>query len=253
MLHLELPPAPIFIVTGPSGVGKNTLIDQVSGMFPELAFGTSRTTRDPRPDDRPEQYVHGDLDAMCAAFDAGELLEWAPYGDNFYASLRPDSSRPTIMDIELKGAAQVMAYHPNLPVTFIGVIPMIKYIDTDRQSATAKLDLHSRHPNMLMAARVGVLREHLQGRPGMDQEAIAKRLRIGQLEIAEISAYWANRPDAHVIENIEGKREEAVAQLAAIVGGKIYEWRQACDQARGAHINELESRLIIEQEFGERE
>src|SRR5215813_4000900 len=85
---------PVFVVTGPSGAGKGTLIARVSPRFPELAVAVSATTRPQRPGE--EDGVHyyfltrEDFDRRVAA---GEFLEWVDYVGNRYGTLLSEIDR----------------------------------------------------------------------------------------------------------------------------------------------------------------
>ena len=73
-------PKPVFVVTGPSGAGKGTLIQLVLPRFPELALAVSATTRPQRPGE--EDGVHYwflDRAEFDRRIEAGEFLEWVDY------------------------------------------------------------------------------------------------------------------------------------------------------------------------------
>ena len=79
------------IVSGPSGVGKSTAMKAVRKMHPEWKYPLSVKTRDPRPGE-----VNGEVDLFIsreefeAKIEAGEFLEWAEYGGNYYGTLLSD-------------------------------------------------------------------------------------------------------------------------------------------------------------------
>ncbi|MEA2483945.1 MAG: guanylate kinase [Thermoleophilaceae bacterium] len=103
--------AEVLVITGPSGVGKGTLIRLLLARFPRMALSVSATTRKPRP---------GEVDGVDYHFlspeefqrriDAGEFLEWAEYAGNRYGTLRSELERdahPLVLEIEVQGARQV--------------------------------------------------------------------------------------------------------------------------------------------------
>ena len=104
------------MITGPSGVGKGTLIRGLMDRMPALELAVSATTRAPRPGERAGVDYHF-LDA--AEFDrlvaAGEFVEHAEYSGNRYGTLRAEldartaRGRPVVLEIELQGARQVRA------------------------------------------------------------------------------------------------------------------------------------------------
>ncbi len=81
--------ARVFVITGPSGVGKGTLIRTLMEQVPELRLAVSATTRAPRPGERDGIHYHflsdPDFDARVRA---GEFVEHAEYSGRRYGTLR---------------------------------------------------------------------------------------------------------------------------------------------------------------------
>lgn len=117
----------LFVMVGPTAVGKGTLVRALRDRHPELWVSVSATTREPRP---------GEVDGVDyvfvsdAAFDAmirdGELLEWATvHGDHRYGTPRgPIDERrraglPSVLEIDLQGARQVKRSMPDAVGVFI--------------------------------------------------------------------------------------------------------------------------------------
>ena len=241
MTALVLPPAPIFVLVGPPRVGKKTMINLAQEIFPMLVVGKSFTTSQQQADDRPDRYVFSSRDAIIDALARGEVLEWSQSGGDIYASCRPDPSKPTILVMDTIGAARIIAYHAaSLPVIFIGVIPMVRYEDDDRRSAAEKQRYHQQHPRTFEAARLEVLRTHLRNKGDVSAEEANALMLIAHAEMTEILTFWPNRADTHIIENVDGRREDGVAQLARIIRDKIDAWRDTCDEERNRYIAMLE-------------
>ena len=105
---------PVFVVTGPSGAGKGTLIQLVLPRFPELAPAVSATTRPQRPGE--EDGVHYWF-LRRAEFErrieAGEFLEWVDYVGNLYGTLHSEidrlrrNHRAPLLELETEGALRV--------------------------------------------------------------------------------------------------------------------------------------------------
>ncbi len=242
MTNLVLPPAPVFVLVGPPRVGKKTMISLAQEIFPMLVIGKSFTTSQQQADDRPDRYVFSNREAIIDALAGGEVLEWSQSGGDIYASCRPDPTKPTILVMDTTGAARIIAYHiASLPVIFIGVVPMVRYEDDDRRSAAEKQRYHQQHPRTFEAARLEVLRTHLRARGQVSPEEADALMLVAHAEMTEILTFWPNRADTHIIENVDGRREEGVAQLARIIRDKIDAWRDACDNERNRYIAELES------------
>jgi guanylate kinase len=116
----------VFVITGPSGVGKGTLIRALLGRVPELELSVSATTRAPRPGERDGIDYHfltrEQFDAHVAA---GDVLEHASYSGNRYGTLRSELERrllagvPVVLEIEVQGARQVRSAMPEAVAVFI--------------------------------------------------------------------------------------------------------------------------------------
>ena len=107
------------VVSGPSGVGKSSVVGELRKLDPEIWFSVSVTTRPPRPGEIDGAHYHfvgrAEFDAMIAD---GRLLEWAEFAGNRYGTPREPvekalaEGRPAVLEIELQGARQVRAAMP---------------------------------------------------------------------------------------------------------------------------------------------
>ena len=105
---------PVFVVTGPSGAGKGTLIQLVLPRFPELALAVSATTRERRPGEQDGvDYWFLARDEFDRRVDAGEFLEWVDFVGNRYGTLRSeidrlrDAGNAPLLELETEGAKRV--------------------------------------------------------------------------------------------------------------------------------------------------
>jgi guanylate kinase len=117
---------PVFVVTGPSGAGKGTLIQLVLPRFPELAHAVSATTRPQRPGE--EDGVHYwflDREEFDRRVGAGDFLEWVDYVGNRYGTLNSEIERLTgagkapLLELETDGALRVKARVPSAVTIFV--------------------------------------------------------------------------------------------------------------------------------------
>lgn len=116
----------LIVITGPSGVGKGTLLASLRHRHPDLFFSISATTRSPRPGEiEGQSYYFVSRDQFQAMVTAGELLEWAEFAGNCYGTPRQailDKIRQgqlVILEIELQGARQVRQTYPEALQIFI--------------------------------------------------------------------------------------------------------------------------------------
>lgn len=114
------------VVSGPAGVGKNTLVNAVVERFPGMRYSTSVTTRSPRPGEvHGRQYFFVSPEEFRKKVDEGELLEWAEYCGNLYGTPRSfveqcvKSGQTVILDIEVDGARQLRQRMPEGVFVFL--------------------------------------------------------------------------------------------------------------------------------------
>jgi guanylate kinase len=117
---------PVFVVTGPSGAGKGTLIQLVLPRFPELAHVVSATTRPRRPgEENGVHYWFLDRSEFDRRVADGEFLEWVDYVSNRYGTLNSEIERlraagkAPVLELETEGAVRVKARVPNAVTIFV--------------------------------------------------------------------------------------------------------------------------------------
>lgn len=115
-----------FIVSGPSGVGKSTVLKALLEKRPNLYFSVSATTREPRPGEVDGVHYHFlSVDTFRQKIAAEEFLEYAEYVGNFYGTPKKyvdeamNHGRDVILDIEIQGALQVCGKRPETVRIFI--------------------------------------------------------------------------------------------------------------------------------------
>jgi guanylate kinase len=176
----------LLVVSGPSGVGKSSVVDGILERT-GAAFSVSATTRAPRPGEtNGEDYWFVDDEAFDQLIAGAELLEWAEYGGSRYGTPRRtvldrlDAGEDVVLDIENLGAHQVKQAHPEAVLVFI--LP----------------------PSM------DELERRLRSRGDTAESAIQRRLSVAAEQIADAAATF----DALVVND---DLETAISQVASIL------------------------------------
>ncbi len=182
--------ARVFVITGPSGVGKGTLIRGLMERLPALELSVSATTRSARPGERDGVDYHFlSPEEFARRIEQGDFVEHADYAGRRYGTLRSEldarvgAGVPVVLEIEVQGARQVRAAMPEALQVFIA-------------------------PPSLEA-----LRTRLVGRGTDDAEEVERRLRVAEHELE------AQPEFAHVVVN--DRLEDALERLVAIVSGEL--------------------------------
>jgi guanylate kinase len=133
---------PVFVVTGPSGAGKGTLIQLVLPRFPDLAPAVSATTRAQRPGEEDGVHYHFlSPEEFQAKVDADEFLEYVDYVGNRYGTLRSEIDRlraagkAPLLELETEGALRVKR-REDLAVTIFVTAPVDELERRLRKRAT---------------------------------------------------------------------------------------------------------------------
>ena len=118
--------ARLTLITGPSGVGKGTLVARLLERHPQLWLSVSATTRVPREGETDGvQYYFHSRSSFDELVSEGGLLEWAEFAGNCYGTPRLpvinqlDSGTPVLLEIELEGARQVRRSFPEALQIFL--------------------------------------------------------------------------------------------------------------------------------------
>lgn len=180
----------VFVITGPSGVGKGTLIRALRELVPELELSTSATTRPRRAGEVDDVDYHFlGRDEFDRRVGAGDFLEHATYSGNRYGTLRTEVEErnargtPVVLEIELQGARQVRGTMPEAVQIFIA------------------------------PPDPADLRRRLEARGTDDPETIESRLAVAAEELAARGEF------GHTVVNDEVDR--AADELAAIVRAEL--------------------------------
>ena len=181
------------MVTGPSGVGKGTLIRGLLERMPELGLSVSATTRGPRPGEQdgvdyhfltPEQFQ--------ARVEAGDFVEHADYSGNRYGTLRSELERRladgngVVLEIEVQGARQVRGAMPEAIAVFIA--------PPSRDALRARLVGRGTDSSEQVDARLKTAEQELEAQPEFAHVVVNDRLEDATDELVEIVRAEMDRP-----------------------------------------------------------
>lgn len=142
----------LIVISGPSGVGKDTLIRRLLQLDPNLVYSVSGTTRQPRPGERPdENYTFLTRDQFTELVKKGAFLEHATYNGHLYGTFRDrvdrarDAGRDVVLKIDVQGAEQVRRLIPDGVFIFV-VAPSQKELEhrQEQRGSESPEDMASR-------------------------------------------------------------------------------------------------------------
>ncbi|MFD4400187.1 guanylate kinase [Kitasatospora sp. NPDC058397] len=175
------------VLSGPSGVGKSTVVAHMRKQHPEVWLSVSATTRHPRPGEQNGvQYHFVDNDEFDKLIANGELLEWAVFAGNRYGTPRSavleklERGEPVLLEIDLQGARQVRESMPEAQLVFLAPPSWDELV------------------------------RRLTGRGTESQDVIAKRLEAAKVELAAETEFDTTLVNTSV--------EQVAAELLALLG-----------------------------------
>ena len=178
----------LIVLTGPSGVGKGTLLRSLLQRHPELYLSVSATTRQPRPGEIDGQhYYFVSRDKFEEMVSAGELLEWAEYAGNYYGTPLTAVERQiqlgqsVILEIEVVGARKIHHTFPTALRLFV------------------------------LPPSLAELEQRIRGRGQDSEEAIARRLSRAKAEI--------EAADEFDVQIVNDDMEQALLLIEAAIFG----------------------------------
>lgn len=117
---------PLIIIAAPSGAGKSTFLKQLTADDARFVHSISFTTRSPRAGERNgDPYFFVSVEEFKGMIDRQEFVEWAQVYENFYGTSRLQleenwsNSKWVVMDVDVKGAANLKRIYPNSTSFFI--------------------------------------------------------------------------------------------------------------------------------------
>ncbi len=176
----------LFVISGPSGAGKGTLLSKVIERIPDAWVSVSATTRNPRPgEEEGVHYYFLDKDHFLELVNHDGFLEWAKVHDNYYGTLKKSvlehikAGEQVILEIDVQGALQIRNVIPEAHLVFI-------------------------EPPSLEE-----LERRLRSRGTESDDVISSRMKTAEVELAQKMEY-----DIQVVND---DLEQAVNELTAVI------------------------------------
>ena len=186
----------IYILSGPSGCGKNTVYEGLRARDPDIVHTVSATTRKPRLGERNGvDYYFITVPEFKQRIDNGEFVEYVTYGGNCYGTLKSEVQRLTdlgktvVLVIEVRGALNIKQMYPQAVSVFIeppSMEELIRRIDKRGENNEAEIEL-----------RLNIAKEEMTFRDKYDYRVVNDDLETCIQEIYDIMKKESDQHDQH--------------------------------------------------------
>ncbi len=177
--------ARLTVLSGPSGVGKSSVLAELRKRAPHVYFSVSVTTRPPREGEVDGvDYYFVDADEFARMIDAGELLEYAQYAGNYYGTPRRpveealEGGRPAVLEIELQGARQVRRAMPDAQLVML--------LPPSWETLVGRLTGRGTEDSEVVQRRLETARRELEARPEFDAAVVNDDVRVAATELISL-------------------------------------------------------------------
>ncbi|MBW4720975.1 guanylate kinase [Saccharothrix obliqua] len=173
------------VLSGPSGVGKSSVLAELRRMEPDVHFSVSVTTRSPRPGEVDGEHYHFvDAAEFRRLVDAGALLEHAEFAGNCYGTPREPveralaAGRPALLEIELQGARQVRAAMPEAQLVMLA--------PPSWEDLVRRLTGRGTEDPAVVARRLEIARAELAAEPEFDEVVVNADVRSAATRLLDL-------------------------------------------------------------------
>ena len=186
----------IFILSGPSGCGKNTVYEGLRALDPDIVQTVSATTRKPRPGERNGvDYYFETVEEFKRRIDNGEFVEYVTYGGNNYGTLKSEVERLTalgktvVLVIEVRGALNIKRMFPEAVAVFIEPPSMEELI--------RRINKRGDNNETEIALRMNIAAEEMTYRDRYDYRVVNGELDTCVKEVYDIIKKETDQHDQH--------------------------------------------------------
>lgn len=165
----------VIVFTGPSGVGKGTILSDVLKRLDDVVYSVSATTRSPRPGEKDGvHYYFKSKDEFKMLIEKGQMLEWAEFAGNYYGTFIAaveevvNMGKDVVLEIEVKGAMQVKEKMPEASMIFIS--------PPSDDELRARLRGRGTEPDDVVAKRLAIAENELSLRDKFDYNVVNDKL-----------------------------------------------------------------------------
>lgn len=175
----------LVVITGPSGVGKGTIVRSLLQRHPELCLSISTTTRNPRPGEvEGIDYYFTSRDAFEKAIARSEFLEWAQYAGNYYGTPKTqvkellERGKLVVLEIELLGARAIAQIFPDALRIFI-LPPSLAQLEQ-------RLRKRGKDPELAIEKRLARAKEEIAAKDEFEIQVVNDNLAQAITEIEQV-------------------------------------------------------------------
>lgn len=186
----------IFILSGPSGCGKNTVYEGLRALDPDIVQAVSATTRKPRPGERNGvDYYFETVEEFKRRIDNDEFVEYVTYGGNNYGTLKSEVERLTalgktvVLVIEVRGALNIKRMFPEAVAVFIEPPSMEELI--------RRINKRGDNNEAEIALRMNIARDEMTYRDRYDYRVVNGELDTCIKEVYDIIKKETDQHDQH--------------------------------------------------------
>ncbi|GGP62542.1 guanylate kinase [Saccharothrix coeruleofusca] len=173
------------VLSGPSGVGKSSVLAELRRMAPRVHFSVSVTTRKPRPGEVDGVHYHFvDAPTFHRMAAGGELLEHAEFAGNCYGTPRAPVERalaaglPSLLEIELQGARQVRAAMPEAQLVMLA--------PPSWEDLVRRLTGRGTEDPEVVARRLAIAKQELAAEPEFDEVVVNADVRSAATRLLDL-------------------------------------------------------------------